>query len=182
MKCDGTKPICLHCQEASIACEYSESRKRGPRKGYVQVLEQRIAQLERRLSNEEDYVSNSTNATLHPLSSSPSPPSRINKKAADGNIKQSIRFKSSWLTLFYPVPPLSKGGRNPLGDDKDFYPPINIVIHLVDLFFKHLNSVFPLVHRKTLKRSIQDGTVSRPLLWAIMAIGARYTTIMHIEQ
>ncbi|KAI7884277.1 hypothetical protein K492DRAFT_174190 [Lichtheimia hyalospora FSU 10163] len=155
MRCDGTKPNCLHCQEASITCEYSESCKRGPRKGYVQVLEQRIAQLERRLSNEEDYVSsNNTSNSIHPLSSSSSS-SRINEKASDA--------------------PLLKGCRNPLGDDKDFYPPIDVVIHLVDLFFKHLNSVFPLVHRKTLKYAIHDGTVSRPLLWAIMAIGARFS-------
>ena len=52
IKCDGTKPECLHCQEANITCEYSECRKRGPRKGYVQLLEERLAQLERRLSTD----------------------------------------------------------------------------------------------------------------------------------
>lgn len=168
MRCDGTKPSCLHCQEASIACEYSESRKRGPRKGYVQVLEQRIAQLERRLSNGEDYVSNNSNST-HPLS-----PSHMNKKAADGNMKCVYMIGILMIDDDFLVPSLSKASQNPLfGDDKDLYPPMDILIHLVDLFFKHLNSVFPLVHRKTLKRSIHDGTVSRPLLWAIMAIGAR---------
>lgn len=46
-------------------------------------------------------------------------------------------------------------------------------MHLVELFFKHINSVFPIVHRATLIKQIEDGTVSRPLLWSVLAIGAR---------
>ncbi|KAI7849087.1 hypothetical protein BDC45DRAFT_594686 [Circinella umbellata] len=53
IKCDGAKPECLHCQEANITCEYSECRKRGPRKGYVQLLEERLAQLEKRVSTDD---------------------------------------------------------------------------------------------------------------------------------
>ncbi|KAI8147932.1 fungal-specific transcription factor domain-containing protein [Fennellomyces sp. T-0311] len=60
-------------------------------------------------------------------------------------------------------------------NDGDFYPSMDIVMHLVDLFFKNLNSVFPLVHRRTLKQSIQNGTVSKPLLWSVMGIGARFS-------
>lgn len=52
-------------------------------------------------------------------------------------------------------------------------PPLDIVNHLVDLFFKNINSVFPFVHRHVLKKSIQDGTISRPLLYSVLAIGAR---------
>jgi hypothetical protein len=52
-------------------------------------------------------------------------------------------------------------------------PPLDIVNHLVDLFFKNVNSVFPFVHRTRLKRSIQDGSVSRPLLYSVLAISAR---------
>ena len=46
-------------------------------------------------------------------------------------------------------------------------------MHLVDLFFKYINSVFPFVHKATLKRRIDDGSVSKPLLWSVLAIGAR---------
>jgi hypothetical protein len=52
-------------------------------------------------------------------------------------------------------------------------PPLEIVNHLVDLFFKYINSVFPFVHRGVLKKSIQDGSVSRPLLYGVLAISAR---------
>jgi hypothetical protein len=58
-------------------------------------------------------------------------------------------------------------------EDDDF-PPIEIVTHLIDLFFQYINSVFPFVHRARLKQSIQEGNVSRPLIWGVMAIAARY--------
>ncbi|KAI7849086.1 fungal-specific transcription factor domain-containing protein [Circinella umbellata] len=52
---------------------------------------------------------------------------------------------------------------------------MDIIMHLVDLFFQHLNSVYPLVHRRTLKQAIRNGTVSKPLLWSVMGIGARFS-------
>lgn len=52
-------------------------------------------------------------------------------------------------------------------------PPPEIVNHLVDLFFKYINSVIPFIHRVVLKKSIQDGTVSHPLLYSVMALSAR---------
>ncbi|KAG0164650.1 hypothetical protein DFQ28_009634, partial [Apophysomyces sp. BC1034] len=132
IKCDGTKPECLHCQESNIQCEYSECKKRGPRKGYVQLLEERLAQLERRLTSfgspQEESVS---------------------------SLEQQ--------------------------DNANELPPADIVNHLVDLFFKYINSVVPLVHRATLKQQINDGTVSKPLLWGVMAIGARFSEHQSIK-
>lgn len=57
-------------------------------------------------------------------------------------------------------------------EDDDFPPP-EISTHLIELFFQYINSVFPFVHRGRLKQSIQDGNVSKPLLWGVMAIAAR---------
>lgn len=37
-----------------IACEYAESKKRGPRKGYVQTLEEKLTELEKRLMSTEN--------------------------------------------------------------------------------------------------------------------------------
>lgn len=53
IKCDGTKPYCIHCQESNLDCVYTESKKRGPRKGYVQVLEVRLAQLENMMTTSD---------------------------------------------------------------------------------------------------------------------------------
>jgi hypothetical protein len=50
---------------------------------------------------------------------------------------------------------------------------MEITTHLIDLFFQYINSVFPFVHRARLKQSIQEGNVSKPLIWGVMAIAAR---------
>ncbi|KAI8373197.1 fungal-specific transcription factor domain-containing protein [Radiomyces spectabilis] len=142
IKCDGTKPECLHCQEANLHCEYTECKKRGPRKGYVQLLEDRLVQLERRLTGSVDELS----------------PESLAQPSTG----------SSFLDH-------TKDAANVSSSADDECPPNEIVMHLVDLFFKYLNVVFPLVHRATLKQSITDGTVHKPLLWAVMAIGARFS-------
>ncbi|ORZ11428.1 fungal-specific transcription factor domain-domain-containing protein [Absidia repens] len=54
-------------------------------------------------------------------------------------------------------------------------PSEEVVLHLVDFFFKYINSIFPLVHHATLVQSIKDGSISPPLLWSVMAIGARFS-------
>ncbi|KAI8973237.1 fungal-specific transcription factor domain-containing protein [Mycotypha africana] len=58
---------------------------------------------------------------------------------------------------------------------KDDIPPPEIVTHLIDLFFQYINSVFPLVNRMRMKQLIKEGNVSKPLLWVVMAIAARFS-------
>jgi hypothetical protein len=41
----------VHCQDANLQCQYTEYKKRGPHKGYVRLLEERLVQLERRLTS-----------------------------------------------------------------------------------------------------------------------------------
>ncbi|KAI9482541.1 hypothetical protein BDB00DRAFT_879118 [Zychaea mexicana] len=166
IKCDGTKPECLHCQEANITCEYSECRKRGPRKGYVQILEERLAQLEQRISTDDAAAAERKKLTMPAVTGAIYDPDTLlrveprrimEKKSINEGIPKS----------------LSAGPGQNLYSDGESYLPMDIVMHLVDLFFQHLNSVFPIVHRRTLKQSIHNGTVSKPLLWSIMGIGAR---------
>ncbi|CDS02685.1 hypothetical protein LRAMOSA00090 [Lichtheimia ramosa] len=145
IKCDGTKPECNHCRDSNTQCEYTESKKRGPRKGYVQMLEERLAQMERRI------IQLGGPSALPVVSET------------DINHSTSPRNGRS----------LSKGDDN--------LPPKETIMHLVELFFKHINSVFPIVHRATLIKQIEDGTVSRPLLWSVLAIGARYSDDHNIK-
>jgi hypothetical protein len=53
------------------------------------------------------------------------------------------------------------------------FPSIEIINHLTDIFFKHINSVFFFIHRPSFMKSIQDGTVSERLLYNVMAISSR---------
>ncbi|ORE13612.1 hypothetical protein BCV71DRAFT_148920, partial [Rhizopus microsporus] len=49
IRCDGHHPTCSNCLQLQLNCEYAESKKRGPRKGYVQTLEERLTEMEKRL-------------------------------------------------------------------------------------------------------------------------------------
>ncbi|OAD80486.1 Zn(2)-C6 fungal-specific transcription factor [Phycomyces blakesleeanus NRRL 1555(-)] len=215
IKCDGTKPDCLHCQQAGTKCEYTECKKRGPRKGYVQLLEERLIQLENRLSNIGDIPTATTppehtpspalapaqapesiQTTAPTLISAPTPAPQASTRTQSPILKRkssetpNIRLieqhdtvnslssspnsaaSSPQKTSKSDISPLSSQAYGSVTND---FPPIDIIMHLVDLFFKYINSVFPLIHRATLKQSINDGTVSRPLLWSVMAIGARFS-------
>ncbi|KAI9269657.1 hypothetical protein EDC94DRAFT_376949 [Helicostylum pulchrum] len=146
IKCDESRPDCRQCQDANILCEYTEPKKRGPRKGYVQLLEERLAQMERKLMGPSAGMNN--------------PKSILNDEESNSLSSTSVHVQSP-IQLY----------ENP--ENCADLPPLDIVIHLVDLFFKYINSLFPFVHRITLKKSIKDGTVSRPLLYSVLAISAR---------
>ncbi|KAL7318297.1 hypothetical protein PS15m_004533 [Mucor circinelloides] len=149
IKCDGAKPECVHCQDANLQCQYTEYKKRGPHKGYVRLLEERLVQLERRLTNAGAEVP---------------PPISINSPTQQYNSSPAKSEPSSSSMMM-----------NKRQDEEDDFPPPEIVTHLIDLFFQYLNSVFPFVHRARLKQSIKEGTVSKPLLWSVMAIAARFS-------
>ncbi|GAA5797384.1 hypothetical protein HPULCUR_002768 [Helicostylum pulchrum] len=148
IKCDESRPDCRQCQDANILCEYTEPKKRGPRKGYVQLLEERLAQMERKLMGPSAGMNN--------------PKSILNDEESNSLSSTSVHVQSP-IQLY----------ENP--ENCADLPPLDIVIHLVDLFFKYINSLFPFVHRITLKKSIKDGTVSRPLLYSVLAISARFS-------
>ncbi|KAJ2381557.1 hypothetical protein GGI05_005942, partial [Coemansia sp. RSA 2603] len=43
VKCDGKRPICTHCAALGESCTYLDAtKKRGPPKGYIEVIENRL--------------------------------------------------------------------------------------------------------------------------------------------
>lgn len=54
VKCDGIQPSCSRCQSIGNCCEYSEPpKKRGPPKGYVEVIENRAHRIESLLEKQQ---------------------------------------------------------------------------------------------------------------------------------
>ncbi|KAK9452570.1 hypothetical protein V1511DRAFT_528387 [Dipodascopsis uninucleata] len=65
-KCNGERP-CKYCKDNSICCEWGSRKKRGPQKGYVKAVEERLRQTERLLiqclkSMNEDQLQSSVEA------------------------------------------------------------------------------------------------------------------------
>jgi len=57
LRCDGTRPSCATCSRLSHDCRYDEVRKKsGPKRGYVKVLEARLAQVESLLKTQDTVV------------------------------------------------------------------------------------------------------------------------------
>lgn len=56
VKCDGIKPACSRCQSIGNKCEYSDPpKKRGPPKGYVEIIENRAHRIESLLGNQHHH-------------------------------------------------------------------------------------------------------------------------------
>ncbi|KAI9249273.1 fungal-specific transcription factor domain-containing protein [Sporodiniella umbellata] len=51
IKCDGKQPMCSSCQLCGVDCNYDIAKKRGPRKGYITNLEERLLLLEQQLTS-----------------------------------------------------------------------------------------------------------------------------------
>ncbi|KAI9495479.1 fungal-specific transcription factor domain-containing protein [Zychaea mexicana] len=70
IKCDGLSPVCSNCQAFTLECSYNDTtKKRGPPKGYIEAIENRLHKLEQILSdlaeNTEDPRSQAVLAELH---------------------------------------------------------------------------------------------------------------------
>ncbi|KAG0745903.1 hypothetical protein G6F57_007457 [Rhizopus arrhizus] len=47
IKCDGELPVCNNCQSLNLECTYKDTtKKRGPPKGYIEAIENRLQKLE----------------------------------------------------------------------------------------------------------------------------------------
>ncbi|KAI8890053.1 hypothetical protein K501DRAFT_123879, partial [Backusella circina FSU 941] len=47
VKCDGDSPICGNCQSMNLDCTYKDTtKKRGPPRGYIEAIENRLGKLE----------------------------------------------------------------------------------------------------------------------------------------
>ncbi|RSM04360.1 hypothetical protein CDV31_010062 [Fusarium ambrosium] len=50
-RCDGQQPTCRVCLESGLACQTTQRGTRGPKKGYIKALKDRVSQLEALLQN-----------------------------------------------------------------------------------------------------------------------------------
>ncbi|KAJ2001757.1 hypothetical protein GGI04_003614, partial [Coemansia thaxteri] len=65
VKCDARRPVCNHCEALSLSCTYLDTaKKRGPPKGYIEAIENRLHKVEELL---KDLVLADSSAARHVL-------------------------------------------------------------------------------------------------------------------
>ncbi|UKZ67830.1 uncharacterized protein TrAtP1_008989 [Trichoderma atroviride] len=76
LRCDGKQPQCSTCENAGIECNIDRNRApRGPKKGYITALQNKIETLESRLREQEQHHPDWSESleygdeTLHPVTS-----------------------------------------------------------------------------------------------------------------
>jgi len=68
LRCDGARPSCATCSRLGHDCRYDEVRKKsGPKRGYVKVLEARLAQVESLLKTQDSVDGNDMEISEPPV-------------------------------------------------------------------------------------------------------------------
>lgn len=76
LRCDGQQPQCSVCRDTNVVCEVSQRSARGPKKGHLKVLKNRVAYLEAMLDSHQQTEPlgdsrNSNDVTIGTHSTSP---------------------------------------------------------------------------------------------------------------
>ncbi|KAH8107479.1 fungal-specific transcription factor domain-containing protein [Phellopilus nigrolimitatus] len=92
--------------------------------------------------------------------------------------EEAWEHKRSLLTFSSSHPPFSheQPEFNPVHD----FPPSDLTLPLLSLYFHHTNAIFPLLHAPTFYAQFRDGLHLRDMqfagvVWALLAIGARWS-------
>ncbi|KAI9317639.1 fungal-specific transcription factor domain-containing protein [Dichotomocladium elegans] len=65
IKCDGLLPVCTNCQAFKLECSYNDTtKKRGPPKGYIEAIENRLHRLEQLLVDVAEDIEESRSRKL----------------------------------------------------------------------------------------------------------------------
>lgn len=172
IKCDGVKPTCGKCERFRQECTYTDVvKKRGPRQGHIDLLEQRLRKM-------EELITTGSSVLEASPSSLPMVQEPINKPAVPRPIASTRTTEPPTLPSAYtdahmtPAPPaLTLPKTTP--DAKCEWPAIDAVQHLVDIYFMHFETLSPIADVKGFKASILNKTCSTFLLYAILSVAAR---------
>lgn len=109
LRCDGQQPQCSVCRDTEVVCEVTQRSARGPKKGHLKALKNRVAYLEAMLdshqqteplgnsrnSNDVTVGINSTSPVDHTLEHAPDPLPPTKNTASAGSDHQHEAFVSN---------------------------------------------------------------------------------------
>ncbi|KAI9317682.1 fungal-specific transcription factor domain-containing protein [Dichotomocladium elegans] len=188
IKCDGVRPTCANCIKTGRECMYNPNvKKRGPRQGYIEMLERRLDKMEKMLSRGNE--SSSSHHTYGNHSSIDSPASEESSSPIfSGNTHQSqpgllphavsrnsheMSGMDDGQTLGSSV--VYSKGKQLSPAIESALPPIDVILHLVHLYFEYIYSYASIFDKETLILDIQEQRCPEFLVLAILSVSARYS-------
>ncbi|KAG0003420.1 hypothetical protein BGZ80_007601 [Entomortierella chlamydospora] len=192
IKCDGNKPSCGNCAKLDIQCTYLPSmKKRGPRQGYIELLEKRLDKMEKMLQNGPGVVDQeSLDTTVAKDENDPNEPAFTRPDKPDsryfGNTSAFSHYNDSdrVISVAASCPTVTRQeqskalirNKKPLYGLKGEVPRKDVLDHLIQLFFDSVYYQLPIIHPGSFMIQYKEGKVSPNLLNAICAAVARFST------
>ncbi|KAJ3039627.1 hypothetical protein HDV00_012085, partial [Rhizophlyctis rosea] len=190
VKCDGTKPTCANCQRSNQPCSYSRgAKKRGPRAGYIESLENRLKEMEallKPLQSDGKVIEGSMGGFdgHFPKMGGPSAGSSNSSDGGDNDDGRGDDFGGSGSgnsgggggnPPFFNSPAM--GYTSPIPASSQPTPiaiPPEATAELIELYFHYVYPIMPLIHKPTFMRNLPNE--SPLMLNAMYAVAARYST------
>ncbi|KAI7883515.1 hypothetical protein K492DRAFT_143805 [Lichtheimia hyalospora FSU 10163] len=189
VKCDGSRPVCGTCNKMGRTCTYNPVvQKRGPRQGYIEIIEKRLDKMERLLSQHHHHHSTDRHHPQSPMSENTSlQPSNHDRSTSSGSFPSpSLGTTTTTTTTTTPtttsnvsIMPLSSPSSNMQPQQsilpESILPPSDVVDHLVRVFFKCITNYVGIFNKESLLRDIRERRCSDFLILSILAVAARYS-------
>ncbi|CAH0044527.1 unnamed protein product [Clonostachys solani] len=153
VRCDAQQPKCGLCQRARVPCEVSPAGKRGPKRGHLNALRNRLMQLEETLQNRlnsEQRPQEHTQGLYHSLDST--------------DASQSADFMTGDVGYVDPLPqafmfsgPSMDGDSDALGLETFPFSDLALSLPQIDrrthaeldqLYFDRVHPSFPILHKR----------------------------------
>ncbi|KAG0209542.1 hypothetical protein BGX28_010240 [Mortierella sp. GBA30] len=181
-------------------------KKRGPRQGYIELLEKRLDKMEQLLQHGPSAVDpelldskSILNSRLRPGQRRASTPPEVDYRGSSSRQdpderyfgttsgytsqyaeyeKQRDQSKGAMVSKFssQSTLPIKEGSKKPLYGIKDDVPRKEILDHLIELFFDSIYYQLPIIHPGTFMKQYKEGKVSPNLLNAMCAAVARFSS------
>ncbi|KAH8690305.1 fungal-specific transcription factor domain-containing protein [Talaromyces proteolyticus] len=157
LRCDGQQPQCGLCQETGILCEVTQRGVRGPKKGHLKALKNRLVHLEAMLEDrllahqqQEDLHGNAPDTNEATLSASPGGVAEI---AVIDTTEVHLPQATAESQVFVPaaLTPLSNGRSfsSTLAASNICIPPTDILhAELDQLYLDRVHPSIPILHQR----------------------------------
>ncbi|VUC26628.1 unnamed protein product [Clonostachys rosea] len=153
LRCDAQQPKCGLCQRAHVPCEVSPAGKRGPKRGHLNALRNRLVQLEETLQNRlesEQRPQEHAQGLHHSLDST-------DTSQSTDFLRGDVSYVDPLFQAFmFPGPSMAGDSdtlgfeTSPFSDQAGLLPRIDRRTHaeLDQLYFDRVHPSFPILHKR----------------------------------